>query len=370
MGPYHFARMRAFAEYGGVDLHVVESTSQDDHQWVRSNEEMGFSHVALSSAPLSQKTLAEVARDLQREVAKYRPDILVASGYTGGTPWKLLRRFKREGGTVILWSESTRLDRRRAWWREVVKSRLVRRFDGAFVAGQPQRRYLRELGMRDEQIGVVGGVIENQFFSEAAQRCRVSPEVNRKALHLPEDYFLYVGRFIPEKNLLSLLRAYKRYRRCCDSPKPWDLVLVGGGNEGPSLRQFVEREALEGVHWAGIRQAEELGDYYALARCFVLPSTSEPWGLVVNEAMAASLPVVVSDRCGCVEDLVEDGVNGFVFNCEEDRELTERLRRVSGGAVDLKAMGRRSYERVQDFSPRRYAERLGTFLAKIHKPAL
>ena len=110
--------------------------------------------------------------------------------------------------------------------------------------------------------------------------------------------------------------------------------------------------------------------YYALARCFVLPSTSGPWGLVVNEAMAASLPVVVSNRCGCVEDLVEDGVNGFVFNSEDDRELTERLRRVSGGAVDLKAMGRRSYQRVQDFSPRRYAERLGTFLAKIHKPAL
>lgn len=368
MGPYHFARMKALAEYGNVELHVVESTSQDDHRWDRGDRELGFSHATLSSAPLSRPTLASVAGELQREVERFQPDILVASGYMGGTPWRLLQRVRRAGGILVLWSESTRLDRRRTWWRERAKSWLVRRFDGAVVAGQPQRRYLRELGLPEDRIGVVGGVVDNDFFHEAAQRCRSMPEQIRAAHGLPESYFLYVGRFISEKNLSGLLRAYKAYRQEPGSAESWDLVLVGGGGEEESLRTYASREGIQGVHFAGIRQADELADFYALARCFVLPSTSEPWGLVVNEAMSASLPVLVSERCGCVEDLVVDGENGFVFDPYEQYALVERLRRISDGSVDLETMGRSAHAHVRDFSPRRYAERLGDFLAKIHRP--
>jgi glycosyltransferase involved in cell wall biosynthesis len=119
------------------------------------------------------------------------------------------------------------------------------------------------------------------------------------------------------------------------------------------------------VHLAGIQQAEELGAYYALARCFVLPSTSEPWGLVVNEAMSASLPVIVSSHCGCVEDLVEDGVNGFVFDPHDARALAALLEKASNSPA-LAAMGDHSQGRIQAFSPRRYAERLAAFLAQIH----
>src|SRR5206468_3929765 len=115
-----------------------------------------------------------------------------------------------------------------------------------------------------------------------------------------------------EKNLSRLIRAYHLYREQ-DTVEPWDLVLVGGGPEEISLRRQVNESALKGVWFAGTRQIDDLPIYYALAKCFVLPSVSEPWGLVVNEAMASGLPVLVSDRCGSAE-LVQNGNNGFVFD--------------------------------------------------------
>ena len=89
------------------------------------------------------------------------------------------------------------------------------------------------------------------------------------------------------------------------------------------------------------------------------PSTTEQWGLVVNEAMAAGLPVIVSARCGCAPDLVVDGENGFRFNPEDTRGLADRLQTVAeSDAATLAALGNASRRRIADWSPARFAHGL------------
>jgi len=97
--------------------------------------------------------------------------------------------------------------------------------------------------------------------------------------------------------------------------------------------------------------------YYAFAHAFVLPSRREPWGLVVNEALAAGLPVIVSNRCGCAGDLVAHGVNGLVFDANREEELTDFLWRVDRwGLKEREFAGRRSEELVSRYSLRNWAE--------------
>jgi glycosyltransferase involved in cell wall biosynthesis len=113
-----------------------------------------------------------------------------------------------------------------------------------------------------------------------------------------------------------------------------------------------------------MKTAAGLIPYYAFAGCFVLPSTREPWGLVVNEAMAAGLPVIVSNRCGCAEDLVHTGQNGYLFDAGADGALESRMNAITNlPASDLARMGLRSQEIISNYSPDRWALEVANCLA-------
>ena len=161
---------------------------------------------------------------------------------------------------------------------------------------------------------------------------------------------------IPEKNLSRLIDAYGMYRKQSGSDA-WDLVLVGSGPGEITLRQQVSQNRIRGVLFAGNCQIHELPLYYAHAKCFVLPSTSEPWGLVVNEAMASGLPVLASNRCGCVRDLVHDGVNGFTFDPFNQKSLIESLLNISSGSVSLEDLAANGRKIIAQYTPQLFAQR-------------
>ena len=98
--------------------------------------------------------------------------------------------------------------------------------------------------------------------------------------------------------------------------------------------------------------------YYALADAYVQPSTVEQWGLAVNEAMAAGLPVLVSEYCGCARDLVQVGQNGFVFDPYQESQLTRFMLEVSSSSCDRTAMGRSSQAIISRWTPDTFAQNL------------
>ena len=137
----------------------------------------------------------------------------------------------------------------------------------------------------------------------------------------------------------------------------------------PSAWNWKSRRAAgvraEFVRFEGLKSVRELPPYYAFARCFVLPSTREPWGLVVNEAMASGLPVIVSNRCGCAEDLVEDGANGYTFDPDRTGSLTENLHELSGmNTRELAAMADQSRELIARYSPEIWASEVAQLVSQ------
>ncbi|PYJ57008.1 MAG: hypothetical protein DME82_03490 [Verrucomicrobia bacterium] len=182
---------------------------------------------------------------------------------------------------------------------------------------------------------------------------------------LPENYFLASARFIPKKNLLRLVQAYAEYRRASDvetsqgaGNPPWDLVLLGDGPLRETLNTQLSTLNLQAhVHLPGFKQYDELPVYYALAKAFVHASTTEQWGLVVNEAVASGLPVIVSNRCGCVPELVNG--NGFTFDPFDEQELVERLSQMASLSDDeRKSLSDASYGISANFAPKRFGEGL------------
>ena len=127
----------------------------------------------------------------------------------------------------------------------------------------------------------------------------------------------------------------------------------------PQIEQQIKELGLQKfIHLPGFLQQEELLPYFAHASCFIHASTQEQWGLVVNEAMAAGLPVIVSNRCGCFEDLVIEGVNGFGFDPTNQQKLTDLMLKMSSGKVDLSVMGEASLQHIQKYSPDYFAQGL------------
>jgi glycosyltransferase involved in cell wall biosynthesis len=173
---------------------------------------------------------------------------------------------------------------------------------------------------------------------------------------LPRKFFLYVGRFAPEKNLRMLVQAFSVASHHA-AVEGWGLVLVGGG----PLEEVLRRDALpmgDRIRFVAFQQIDGLPAYYGLADALILPSLTEPWGLVVNEAMASGLPVVVSHQCGCVLDLVFPGVNGFVTDPHDPKSLAAALVAIAAEPERRQAYGRESARIIQNFSLETWARSL------------
>ena len=193
--------------------------------------------------------------------------------------------------------------------------------------------------------------VDNAYFAAGADAARTDAATLRAKYRLPERYFLASARFIPKKNLPRLLRAFAAYRVAAGQ-SAWDLVLLGDGPEKPAvLRAIAETNASEAVHLPGFKPFADLPVYYGLAGALVHPSTTEQWGLVVNEAMAAGLPAIVSQTCGCAADLITEWITGFAFDPYDEAALTRALATVSAPTFDRAAMGRAARTRIAEWGP-------------------
>ena len=174
---------------------------------------------------------------------------------------------------------------------------------------------------------------------------------------LPEEYFLFVGRLAEEKNVTGLIKAWLDYRA---QGGAWSLVLAGDGPERKAVEDLLAGSAhRDEVFLLGHKSSRELIPLFAFARCFVLPSTREPWGLVVNEAMAACLPLIVSTRCGCAEDLVVEGENGFLFDPGDQNALVSCLLRTEAlPEGERQRRGLSSAAKVSVYSPQNFGQEI------------
>lgn len=346
---------RRMEEQGSAELLVVQLAKTERSRLNLGDPTVGehlYPHVLLYDGPIEEFGLLARTKALLRAAKNFRPTVVNLTGYFDPAQLALLAYCKLRGIRTVLSSESTTADHDRRGWKERLKGLLVRQFDGYFCFGAPSARYLLTLGARPDQILTNrAAVVNDAVIRERFENALANATQARSERGFSPKNFVYVGRFSPEKNLPRLLTAFAAARRQARHGTDWGLLLQGDGPQRAELTGLAQRlglhsvRVLPGVPW------HEVPATLALANALVLPSLSEPWGLVVNEAMTCGLPVLVSERCGCAEDLVREGENGFTFPPNDKTRLSDLLRAMMDAPEpSLRAMGETSRRLVRAFS--------------------
>lgn len=367
IGFYHAARLRAaFDALNEIGWRLTAMQLTDatlEHPWGDAESIITFPVVTLipsRSVPKAATQLPNVpAGEIERHLAKLKPDVVFLPGWSFALSVTALRWCCRNNVPVVVMSESKRDDAKRTWWKESLKSLLyVRKFSAALVGGNVHADYINSLGMPRERIVTGYDAVDNDHFINAADIARSDVATARKRYpSIPErPYFLAVFRLIPRKNAERLLKAYALYRSTALG-MPWDLVICGKGDQKAQLEEAVRLGGLDRfVHFPGFISYHDVGFWYGLAGAFVHPALNEQWGLVVNEACAAGLPILCSMTVGARYELVREKLNGFLFDPEDIDDIAQSLLRMHETPPDTrKRMGDESRLLVQLCSPETFA---------------
>lgn len=394
-GPYHFARISALKTHAASQaIHALEIASRThDYEWSRSGATVNL--ITLFPGDVAERlSFWRVFFRTRKSFAQLKLDVCFIPSYSPKQPLAALLAARSLGIRTVLMIDSHKGTMRTRTLGTWLKRRLVRLFDAALVGGGPQMTYVESLGMHRDSIFVGYDSVDNDYFARRAEETRARAAEFRHRYDLPSRYFLSLGRFLPKKNLDTLIRAYRRFLDAAATKT--HLVMVGSGAEETNLRMLCDElrlpvynkmaskidvqesstaDGAPGVHFYGFRQIEENPIFYALADAFILPSAVEEWGLVINEALSCSLPVVVSETVGSAEDLLRAGSppgaewstgekpglakcirqNGFVFDPKSAAALTEALLTLDSDPALRQSMGRAGRLIVEDFSCEKFA---------------
>ncbi len=378
---YHHARWEAFARHAGAECEVVELTKRDAFRVLEFSGITRYGRKTLFSNDTNEAISGRVLnRAMTATLDQFRPAVVCISGYAFPVSLAALQWAVRRRVPAVVLSESNEFDHQRSAAKEFIKRRVVGLCSAGLAGGTPQAAYLTKLGLPGDHVFVGYDVVDNGYFSTKVGEIRTQRAEITERLRLPEHYFLACCRFGKKKNVPRLIEAYALYRAFCEKSTarsqsssgpvpPWSLVIAGDGEERPEIQETVSRLRMGGsVHLVGAKSYADIPTCYALATAFVHASTTEPWGLVVNEAMASGLPVLVSNRCGCASDLVHEGVNGFTFDpCDTD-QLAQLMFKISAlQPSSLSAFGDASRRIIADWGPDRFAAGLEAAVGKAIK---
>jgi len=285
---------------------------------------------------------------------RFRPDCLLVHGYSYLPHLQVIRWAARTRTPCLLWgdSNSQRLTSngvlaagKRAWLRY-----FVRRAAGVLTIGVQSEAFWSHYGVESGRRFHAPLAVDNEHFASQAGQWRARRLAERRALGLGgERLLLYVGRLAAEKNLDTLLRALLVHRQSAGATL--SLAVAGEGPERARLTRLAAGLGPAAVAFLGFQSQVDLPRLYGIADALVLPSLNEPWGLVVNEAMASGLPILLSRSTGCLPDLLEEGVNGFSFDEKNVNSLAACLGEFARrDDQDLARMGARSREIISRWS--------------------
>lgn len=298
-------------------------------------------------------------RDVARWLRAGRFEALLVTGWNSFSLVQAARAAKRLGLRVLVRGDSSDLAPRAAWKR-LLHRRFFSMYDAFLTVGSANEAFYARFGVPASRRFRAPHFVDNRRFAEEASAQEGNRAKVRESWGIPPDarVALFAGKMIPEKNLEELLTAFGIAEKQEHSLR---LLLVG---DGP-LRAALESRALtleSRPTFVGFMNQTRIPEAYAAADFLVLPSRSETWGLVVNEAMACGLPAIVSDRVGCAVDLVREGETGAVYASGDVAGLAARLVEFARDPDRTRAMGGRARELVfTDYSIERAVE--GTLAA-------
>jgi glycosyltransferase involved in cell wall biosynthesis len=356
--PFRIPLFNALGAEPGIDLDVLFLAHRDPKRpYADHVDEFAFEgHVLKGREVVWRGRWIVWNRRVGRVLANHRPDVVIAGGWNQPAFWRALLFTRLRRLPVVAWVESTdRDDRPGGRGFELAKRLFLRACSGFIVPGRASRSYLHGLGVLDDRIVHAPNAVDAVVFGERVAELKRDREALRRRLGLDSCTFLYIGRFDPEKGLDTLLEAF--------TTVPGQLVFIGSGTQRAMLEDAVRRSGrIRVVDQLG---RDELPAWYAAADVFVLPSRSEQWGMVLNEAAMSSLPIVATEAAGAAHELVEHGVSGFRVGVDDAAALGDALRRLAADPAFRERAGRRSRELVEPFTAAAWATAVAEFAEQL-----
>ena len=357
ISPYRIPLFNALAKREDIDLHVLFLAETDPalRKWKIYKDEIRFSYQVL---PSWRKRVGRYNLLLNRGVGSalsaFNPNVVLCGGYNYFASWRALVWSRMKAVPFLLWSESNLQDVRRAHpIVEFAKREFLARCSGFVVPGSSAGEYLRAHKIRGELIFVAPNAVDNELFAASALEARQHAATRRNELGLPERYFLFVGRLVREKGVFELLSAYAKLDSAIREQVA--LVSVGDGAERVPLEALASKISPGRIKFAGFAQRELLHSYYGLAEVLILPTYTDTWGLVVNEAMACGLPVIVSNVAGCAADLVIENWNGLLTPPKNASSLAAAMEKIARQPELRNGMGANSSLHISEYSPQSWS---------------
>jgi glycosyltransferase involved in cell wall biosynthesis len=281
-------------------------------------------------------------RELLPALESFQPQLLLVGSWNIRAYRRACRRFS--GRALRVCCMDNQWQGKVKQWAGVLASRwyLHPLYDAIFTPGERQAAFARRLGFHEGQIWRGIYACDHAAFSavyQHAQACRKQPP----------RAFIYAGRLAPEKQITTLLAAYGHYRE--HGADAWPLIVAGTGPLQPEVC------GMRAIDYRSFVQPELLPQLFAQASCLLLPSSSEAWGVVIQEAAAAGLAVICSSCCGAAVHLLQDGYNGYLVEAGNAGELAGAMVRYSSlNEERRRGMSAASHSLSWQFTPERWAE--------------
>jgi glycosyltransferase involved in cell wall biosynthesis len=340
------ARIRALDEQPGIACVGVQLASHERTRHYQLSSEDGSLVETVMEGVYEDIPLRTRIRSACEHLRKSEVNAIIVDTPADPVQW-ILGSVAHRGGALALtrWA-ATVSDHPRRPWKEFLKRFVYRGWDHYLVTGQRGLEYLRTFGVPDTRATICG----NPVAAAPIENARAMATATR------ESSFLFVGRFLALKNLDRFLGAYLRYRR---EGGTWSLKVGGTGEPDDVARLKKIAGGDPAIEFLGHLQFDALQRAYLREGALVLPSYSENWGLVVNEAMHAGMPILLSRTCGCFPDLFREGENGFSMAPFDETSICHALAAMEKATAEERSMfGQVSSELIAEHTPERWAERV------------
>jgi len=288
-----------------------------------------------------------------------KPDYLICCGYTLAPQTTALLWAMMTATPFALMGDANYFNDTAAGMKRLIKTAwlrlLVSKAAALIAVGSANRMFWESYGAGADKIFESGLAVNNDFFATECERRKGDVAQLRAQLGLTgKIVFLFVGRLVRRKNVDLIIRAAQVL-----NDDRVAVVIAGSGEEKEALEKLADADPsllrplfhplAQRIIFAGNVSPADLPLYYALSDAFVLPASQEPWGLVINEAMASGLAIIAHRHCGAAVDLVAAD-NGFALETFSVEELSEAMGMISGDRARLGSMQSCSREKIKSWS--------------------
>jgi glycosyltransferase involved in cell wall biosynthesis len=267
--------------------------------------------------------------ELIKKIKSFSPDAILVYGWAFYSHLKTICSFGKKT-RVLFRGDSTLLDNDKVLWikrgiKKIFLSIIFSRIDKALYVGRANKAYFEYYGLKERKLLFAPHAIDNDRFSFNSETYEQAAKEWRKKLGIPDEnvVFLYAGKLESKKAPDLLIKAFLSL-----GEENIDMVICGNGELEDNLKQLAS--GYSNIHFMPFQNQQQMPVVYRIGDVFVLPSRGpgETWGLAVNEAMACGRPVIVSNRCGCAQDLVEHNVSGYIFEADSLLSLIHCMKNI------------------------------------------